>query len=301
MNPKRYIAVLCIVLCSQLSAQAQDIDAELSKLAEKLAAQIEGHGTKKVSVVDFTGIQGTADDLGKYIADQLTVDLVMNKRNFSVLDRANLKTILAEHKLAAEGLVDPENAKKFAMLAGVDALILGTSTPKGQGVTVTAKVIAIDTSEIIAAGRAQFTKTQAVDKLQDPVIKKTQDADDTEKVTKKLGDLQVGLQSLHVLNGNGYRLTMSLSNQSQRRSIWVAVRGGMFGTSQPILTSPNGTECVFRKISGIPATLYQNNGFAEATEIQPGNSIPVTMNFSPAYSGHQISLGQCTVQMEFLV
>jgi len=42
----------------------------------------------------------------------------MSKRDFSVLDRANLNSILAEHKLTAKGLVDPENAKKLGMFSG---------------------------------------------------------------------------------------------------------------------------------------------------------------------------------------
>jgi len=33
---------------------------------------------------------------------------------------------MTEHKLTATGLVDPENAKKLGMFAGVDALVLGT-------------------------------------------------------------------------------------------------------------------------------------------------------------------------------
>ncbi len=132
MNPIRLITIsMCIFLCGQAHAQAQDIDTELSNLAGKLATQVNDHGKKKVAVLDFTDLQGGSSELGKYIAEQLTVNLVMGKRDFSVLDRANLKSILAEHKLTATGLVDPENAKKLGMFAGVDALILGTIIPKG--------------------------------------------------------------------------------------------------------------------------------------------------------------------------
>jgi hypothetical protein len=121
------------------------------------------------------------------------------------------------------------------------------------------------------------------------------------KVVKTLGDLYVGLQSLRILNNSGYFLTMTLSNKSPQRSIWVAVRGGMFGTSRPTVINPNGTEFHNNGITGIPATLFQNNGFAEATEISPGASIPVTMKFLPPDSNYVPSSGQCTVQMEFLL
>src|SRR5689334_739782 len=109
--------------------QAQEIDKELSDLTEKLAVAIKDHGRKKITVLDFTDLDGHTTELGRYIAEHLTVNFVIGKREFSVLDRANLKSVLAEHKLTATGLIDPENAKKLGQFAGVDALILGTITP----------------------------------------------------------------------------------------------------------------------------------------------------------------------------
>jgi TolB-like protein len=299
------VTVLTIAVCGRAVAEVQDIDKELSDLAERLAIPIKDHGMKKIAVIDFTDLQGqSSGELGKYIAEQLTVNLVMGKREFSILDRANLKSILAEHKLTATGLIDPDTAKKLGMFAGVDALVLGTVIPKSQKVSLTAKIITTETAEIIGAARAEFQLDETVHAL---ISKPNTDtspgssADDAAKVTKKLGDLNVGLQSLHILNGREYTLTLTLSNQSQKKPIWVAVRGGMFGNSYPIITGPNGTEFLNRGVSGIPATLYQNNGFAEATEIAPGNSIPVTMKFSPSYSSSVPSTGQCTIQMEFLL
>src|ERR1035438_1809081 len=122
--------VLCLVLCGHI-ARTQDMDTELTKLTEDLAGKIKANGSKKITVLDFTDLQGGSSELGKYIAEQLTVDFVMTKRDFAVLDRANLKSILAEHKLTATGLVDPENAKQLGKFAGVDALIIGTIIPKG--------------------------------------------------------------------------------------------------------------------------------------------------------------------------
>jgi len=40
--------------------------------------------------------------------------------------------------------VDPDNAKKLGMFAGVDALILGTMVPMNQDVELTAKIITTD-------------------------------------------------------------------------------------------------------------------------------------------------------------
>ena len=134
-------AVLCIGVCSETSIRAQDMDATLAGVATNLAVQIKDHGNKKVTVLDFTDLQGAQSELGRYIAEQLSVDLVMGKHDFAVLDRANLKSILAEHKLTAEGLVDPDNAKKLGQFAGVDALVIGNIIPMSSNVQLTVKII----------------------------------------------------------------------------------------------------------------------------------------------------------------
>jgi len=137
-------------------ARAQDMDTELTKLTENLATKMAAHGCKKVTVLDFTDLQGGSSELGKYIAEQLSVDFVMTNRDFSVLDRANLKSILAEHKLTATGLVDPENAKQLGKFAGVDALIIGNIIPKNQNINLTVKIITTETAEIVGGAKAEF-------------------------------------------------------------------------------------------------------------------------------------------------
>ena len=97
-------------------------------MAHKLAASIKESGKKKVTVLDFTSLEGGSTELGKYVAEELTVNLVMEKREFSVLDRANLKTILAEHKLTAEGLINPENAKKLGQFPALTRLFWAPSS-----------------------------------------------------------------------------------------------------------------------------------------------------------------------------
>jgi hypothetical protein len=90
MNTQRFFAgLLLILVCGRLFAQPATMDTELTALTEKLAAQVKDNGKKKVAVLDFTDLQGATTELGKYVAEQLTVNLVIGKRDFSVLDRAN--------------------------------------------------------------------------------------------------------------------------------------------------------------------------------------------------------------------
>jgi curli biogenesis system outer membrane secretion channel CsgG len=164
-NLHRVLIVAAGLFGTQMLAPAEGIDKELENLTEKLAVPIKENATKKITVVDFTELNGGPNVLGKYIAEQLTVNLVMSKRDFSVLDRAHLRTILAELKLTSTGLVDPENAKKLGKFAGVDAIIFGTIIPKAQKISLTAKIVTTETSEIVGAARAEFDDDEYVRNL----------------------------------------------------------------------------------------------------------------------------------------
>jgi len=318
MKPQRLLAVIiCTLFCA--TVLAQDIDTELSKLADNLAGQIKDQGKKKVTVIDFTDLQGGSSELGKYIAEQLTVDLVMDKKDFSVLDRANLKSILAEHKLTATGLVDPDTAKKLGQFAGVDAIILGTFTPKEQNITLTTKIITTDTAEIIGAAKATFKNDSIVKRLQSTpatgssILSGAGGApdlsDDKPKVVKTFGNLRVELQSLKIINGGQYFLTMNLVNQSKSRSIWVALSTSHLGSSMTSLLDPNGNQFGRSSTTGISyARVHVQSTyggamqeyFNPATEIQPGNSASATLAFSSP-EDRSASPGVCTLQLEFFL
>ncbi len=105
-------AIALLSACSLIAAET--LDSQMSTLAQTLATKIKDSGRKKVAVLDFSDLQGrNVTEFGRYIAEQLTVNLVSNRKDFSIVDRANLKRILDEHKLTVSGLVDPENAKKL--------------------------------------------------------------------------------------------------------------------------------------------------------------------------------------------
>lgn len=190
---------------------------------------------------------------------------------------------------------------------------MGTIVPKGQTVSLTAKIVTTDTAEIVGAGRAQFTADTNVEQMVSTQAATSGSGGgdatsldkDAIKVSKKLGNLSVGLQSLQLVNGGRqYLLTMQLSNTSKTKSIWVAMNGGMVGTAHQSVFDPNNFEFVNadRDVSGLPSTLFQYpaNAFTEATEIMPGDSTEVTIAFHSTQS-RNATAGQCRVQLGFLL
>jgi TolB-like protein len=305
--------VLCLFVCSHAPAKAQDMDTELTKLTENLAGLIKDHGSKKVTVLDFTDLDGNTSEVGKYAAEQLTVDFVMKKRDFSVLDRANLKKIMDEHKLTASGLVDPENAKKLGQFAGVDAMIFGKIIPAVGKVNVTATIVTTDTAEIIGGGKASFINDSAVQQLQTNTATGHNSLsgtgtgadlnDDTPKVVKTFGDFGVGLRSL-ILNKNGtYCLIMTLTNLSASKSLWVALsprisifdpNGNPFGRATPIALSCAQTHVQYAYGGA------RQEYFNPAVEIKPRDFHKVLIVFGSS-EGRSATTGICNVQLEFLL
>jgi TolB-like protein len=287
MTPIRIIAIiLSLAMFSCPIAQGQEMDKELSSLATKLATLTKDNGKKKVTVLDFTDLQGGASELGKYIAEELTVDLVMVKSNFSVLDRANLKKILAEHKLTATGLIDPENAKKLGQFAGVDALILGTITPKGQKISLTAKIITTDTAEIVGAAKAEFKSDETVQRLlsqaakaEDSVETSASPSTTPAAAPKPFGDLQAKVESVKLLAGDAVygfaKLTFSITNASASTTYGVALHPDIYNHLN--LSNSRGDDFKATEISGIEKAFQSGNGFSGAlTDVPPKSAITIT-------------------------
>ena len=154
------------IICSlTVSSPSFAYEKEIKSISLTIAQNITKSGKKSVAVVDFTGLQGNVTELGRFLAEELSVELVTIARGFSVIDRTHLKSILAEHKLSISGIADPEAVKKLGQIAGVDAIITGSVTPLGNCIRVTTKVIATDTANVIGASKADIAKTKAIEEL----------------------------------------------------------------------------------------------------------------------------------------
>lgn len=143
------------------SAFQREIQAAADAVGEKLAASAK----RSVAVVDFTDLQGEVTELGRFLAEEMSVALASASRPLEVVDRTHLKVLIQEHKLSATGLIDPATAKKLGQIAGADALVTGTLTPFGDSVRLTLKVLDASTARIVAASTAEIPKTTAIEEL----------------------------------------------------------------------------------------------------------------------------------------
>lgn len=137
---------------------------QLATIASGLLPKLDG-ASRTVAVVDFTDLQGTPTELGRFLAEELSVALAMGARSMQVIDRVHLKAILQEHKLSASGVIDPATARQLGKLAGVQVLITGTLTPLGDSVRLSAKALDTQTAGMVAAVAGDIPRTKAIDEL----------------------------------------------------------------------------------------------------------------------------------------
>lgn len=154
-NAIRHALLLASMLVALLFAHtARAYEAELRAAAAKLVLQLENAGQKSGTVLDFTDLQGQGTELGRFLAQELSDQLVTAASAISFVDRANLQHLLRENKLSMEGLVSPETSRKLGNVIGIDTVIFGTVTPIGKSVRLSIRAVAVETGKIVASQSA---------------------------------------------------------------------------------------------------------------------------------------------------
>jgi hypothetical protein len=97
-------------------------------------------------------------------------------------------------------------------------------------------------------------------------------------------------------------LTLQLTNQNARRSLWVALNTDLGNALKGTITDPDGNEFEsdWSRVSGVAYAAYQHGGFFQATELQPNDSTVATVKFV-SHAGISAAPGICRLQMELLV
>ena len=214
----RRILISVTILIFFMAVYAVAYEKEIKDISSTISESIAKSGKKTIAVVDFTGLQGNVTELGRFLAEELSVELVTTAARFSVIDRAHLKSILAEHKLSISGIADPNAVKKLGQIAGVDAIITGSITPLENSIRMTTKVIATDTANVIGAAKCDIAKTRAIEELLTRDIDTSQPAasvyvPSASSKSKKVGDLVITMKSVVVASVKEIRVILDIFNQ----------------------------------------------------------------------------------------
>lgn len=110
----------------------------------------------RVAVADFEDLSGAEEGMGIQISENFRTALAATGA-YTMIERAQLETILEEKKLQYSDLTDAETASEFGKIAGAEYIIVGSITKPGSEWTINARMIDTDDAEVIKAGQARGT------------------------------------------------------------------------------------------------------------------------------------------------
>jgi len=166
-KPIFLLLLLCLnalALCAQSDALDREIASIVSDLATKMATKT---AIKNVAIADFTKLDGSPTELGKYLAEQFSDVMVNANTSFSIVDRGRLNYLLKEAGLDAKGLLDPNSVAKLGKLKGIDAIVIGTMTSVGENLNVNVKALNLETAVILASAKGSLRRTPSIIALEE--------------------------------------------------------------------------------------------------------------------------------------
>lgn len=116
-------------------------------------------------------MQGNVTLLGRFIEEELVTRL-FQANQFKVIERSLLENALVELKFNLSDLVDPSVAKQLGRVVGADAIVVGTVTDLGQSIKINARIITVESGEVIGAAGAKVVKDASVGEMLKKMIGK---------------------------------------------------------------------------------------------------------------------------------
>ncbi len=277
-------------------AQQPVFEQQLANAAKSIKISITDAKFKKLAVCDLTDIDGTEQELGKFMAEQMTVELLLEKNGFSVIDRANLARILTEHKLGQLGLIKPEDIKKLGEFSGADVLLVGTITEMTGVANVTFKLLAVESGELAGAARMKFELSDDQRALKQKTLNTNKEAGDSarpraatdkqfsaksSKVVEK--DFTFELTGFHIADDRDVTAIIKITNTSKNLVLPIGIAGTPWdfqaGQEGGRIEDSAGIDFALSEIAGFgyhnPISGDPNN----LTRLEPGKSSTLTMRF----------------------
>lgn len=223
------VSLLFLLVVPSTPVLAADLKEAVDQLALELAKSVPEGRTLRVAVVDFPDLQGITSDLGRYIAERLTTRLSAQTQKFRVIERRRLGQVLGELRFSMSDLVDPDKAKQLGKMLGVEAIVIGTVSDLGNVVDADARIIEIETNNVLPGIAAAISKDETVRQMMErgremPASPSVGAASTVFAPAVALGtvkyqefpEFRVEVAALRVLTGSRIELVLNYVNKTQK-------------------------------------------------------------------------------------
>jgi TolB-like protein len=110
-------------------------------------------GALKGNTMVITAFKNASDDetIDPSVLQEKLITAAVKAHYFTVVERDRLNQALAEMKIDQTGLIDPKDRKQLGHLLGANYMLIGTISGTADDVSVDARVVAIETGQVITA------------------------------------------------------------------------------------------------------------------------------------------------------
>lgn len=143
---------LCLVIglnAQILGSKPKSFDFQMKALTRQMVKSFGEQGKTQIAIMEFPNVNGTITELGKLIPEELTTRLFQTGE-FQVVERQLLNKVLQEQKLGMSGMIDASSAAQIGKLLGVDAIVTGTVTDRGDAIRINARMIETEKAHVFA-------------------------------------------------------------------------------------------------------------------------------------------------------
>ena len=135
------------------------LESLLVALVNQLSTSLKEKRVVRVAVLPIEdAVRQESTPLGIYLADTITNRLVASGL-VRVVERGQLGRVIDELALSQTGKFDENSAKTIGRFVGADSIVTGTYAELGnQAIEVNARIVSIETGEVLGAGTVQFPK-----------------------------------------------------------------------------------------------------------------------------------------------
>jgi TonB family protein len=144
---------------------AQEPGRDLDDLAKRISKQLSKEKIGSILVADFVSLDGTDSTEGHYLAEEFSQRLEHYKKNFTVSDRKQLSSALANAKISAKDLSAPDNLQRIRNSLEVDAVVTGTLEVTPSQYSVRVIVRHVKNSSLVVSGDQLVKRPAYVDNI----------------------------------------------------------------------------------------------------------------------------------------
>ncbi len=127
-------------------------DQALDELASKLVSSYSG-AKLRLAITPLVNSDNKRSRLGVEIADSLHEKL-FNNGKFILLERSRIDSLLKEHQLQQQGVV--QTSAEIGSMLGADLVLVGTIGHSGSSFTLNGRIVSFGPGEVKAVGKSKL-------------------------------------------------------------------------------------------------------------------------------------------------